>query len=111
MDAALTFTRGDTYKALPGYQIMGSHYHVGMVPRLKESGSLNNRLNDVESLKALGINIFGVIDGVRGREHGRRLSRGAGRVLRSGAAAVGQDLPCHAEQGEHRDRSSAAITT
>jgi hypothetical protein len=70
VDAALTFTRGDTYKALPGYQIMGSHYHVGMVPRLKESGSLNNRLNDVESLKAIGINIFGVIDGIRGREQG-----------------------------------------
>ncbi len=70
VDAALTFTRGDTYKPLPGYQIMGSHYHVGMVPRLKESGSLNNRLNDVESLKAIGINIFGVIDGVRGRENG-----------------------------------------
>jgi len=49
VDAALTFTRGDTYKALPGYQIMGSHYHVGMVPRLKESGSLNNRLNDVRA--------------------------------------------------------------
>jgi hypothetical protein len=44
---------------------MGSHYHVGLVPRLKESGSLDNRLNDVESAKAIGINIFGVIDGAR----------------------------------------------
>ena len=49
---------------------MGSHYHVGMVPRLKESGSLDNRLNDVESAKALGINIFGVIDGARERAEG-----------------------------------------
>jgi len=70
VDAALTFTHGDTFKPLPGYQVMGSHYHVGMVPRLKESGSLDNRLNDVESAKALGINIFGVIDGGRGRSSG-----------------------------------------
>jgi hypothetical protein len=51
VDAALTFTHGDHYKALPAIS-HGSHYHVGMVPRLKESGSLDNRLNDVESLKA-----------------------------------------------------------
>jgi hypothetical protein len=70
VDAALTFTHGDTFKPLPGYQVMGSHYHVGMVPRLKESGSLDNRLNDVESAKAVGINIFGVIDGARGRGTG-----------------------------------------
>jgi hypothetical protein len=70
VDSAMTFTHGDTFKALPGYQVMGSHYHVGMVPRLKESGSLDNRLNDVESAKAVGINIFGVIDGARARAGG-----------------------------------------
>lgn len=70
VDAALAFTHDDKYKALPGYQIMGSHFHVGMVPRLKESGSLDNRLNDVESAKAVGINIFGVIDGARARAGG-----------------------------------------
>ena len=70
VDAALTFTRGDHFKPLPGYQVMGSHYHVGMVPRLKESGSLDNRLNDVESMKAVGVNIYGIIDGVRGQEEG-----------------------------------------
>ena len=43
-----------SFKPLPGYQVMGSHYHVGMVPRLKESGSLDNRFNDVESMKAVG---------------------------------------------------------
>jgi len=70
VDTALTYTRGDHYKAIPGYQIMGSHYHVGMVPRLKESGSLDDRLNDVESMKAVGVNIYGIIDGVRGRDEG-----------------------------------------
>jgi hypothetical protein len=70
VDAALTFTHGDHFKPLPGYQVMGSHYHVGMVPRLKESGSLDNRLNDVESMKAVGVNIYGIIDGVRDRLQG-----------------------------------------
>jgi hypothetical protein len=70
VDAALTYTRGDRYKPLPGYQVMGSHYHVGIVPRLKESGSLDDRLNDVESMKAVGVNIYGIIDGVRGRDQG-----------------------------------------
>src|SRR5262249_8879377 len=71
-DAALTYTRRDKFKPLPSYQVMGSHYHVGIVPRLKEAGSLDDRLNDVESLKAVGINIFGVIDGVRGSEQGEK---------------------------------------
>ena len=70
VEGALAFTHGDKFKSLPGYQIMGSHYHVGMVPRLKESGSLDHRLNDVESAKAVGINIFGVIDGARARAGG-----------------------------------------
>jgi hypothetical protein len=70
VDAALTYTRGDHFKPLAGYQVMGSHYHVGMVPRLKESGSLDDRLNDVEAMKAVGVNIYGIIDGVRGREQG-----------------------------------------
>ena len=38
VEPALTFTHGDTFKPLPGYQVMGSHYHVGMVSRLKEAG-------------------------------------------------------------------------
>ncbi|HKB10873.1 MAG TPA: hypothetical protein VKD69_09465 [Vicinamibacterales bacterium] len=67
IDAALAFTHGDTFVPVPGYQVMGSHYHVGMVKRLKALGGLDDRLNDVESAKAIGINIFGVIDGGRGR--------------------------------------------
>ena len=70
VNAALTYTRGDKFKPLPGYQVMGSHYHVGIVPRLKETGSLDNRLNDVESMKAAGVNIYGIIDGVRGQVEG-----------------------------------------
>lgn len=65
-ESALAFTHGDRFKPLPGYQVMGSHYHVGLVPRLRETGSLENRLNDIEAIKGAGINIFGVIDGNHG---------------------------------------------
>jgi hypothetical protein len=67
-DLALAFTHDDRFKSVPGYYVMGQHYHVGLVRRLKESGSLDNRLNDIESIKAAGINIFGIIDNNRGLE-------------------------------------------
>jgi hypothetical protein len=70
IDSALTFTHGDRFKPLHGYQVMGSHYHVGLVERLHETGGLDNRLNDIEAMKAVGVNIYGVIDGVRGRAQG-----------------------------------------
>ncbi len=66
IEAALAFTHGDRFKPLPGYKVMGHHYHVGMVERLEEKGGLDHRLNDVETMKAIGVNIYGVIDGVRG---------------------------------------------
>ena len=70
IESALAFTHGDRFKPLPGYQVMGSHYHVGLVPRLQELGGLDNRLNDVEAMKGAGVNIYGVIDGVRGQATG-----------------------------------------
>ena len=66
MDAALAFTHRDSFKPLPGYKVMGSHYHVGLVERLQKLGGPDNRLNDVETMKGIGVNIYGVIDGVRG---------------------------------------------
>ena len=68
VDSALAFTRGDRFKPLSGYQVMGSHYHVGLVRRLRESGGMDNRLNDIEAAKAAGINIYGIIDGPRGED-------------------------------------------
>ena len=62
LDAALAFTHGDRFKALPGFQVMGSHYHVGFVERLEKSGSLDTRINDIDAAKGIGINIYGIID-------------------------------------------------
>jgi hypothetical protein len=66
IEAALRFTHGDRFKPLPGYKVMGHHYHVGLVKRLTEHGGFDYRLNDIESMKAIGVNVYGVIDGVRG---------------------------------------------
>ncbi len=61
-EAALEFTNGDVYPRLPGYQVMGSHYHTNMGRELIASGSLDTRLRDFEALKAAGINIAGPVD-------------------------------------------------
>lgn len=71
LESALAFTHNDRFKPLPGYQVMGNHYHVGFVERLEASGSMDTRLNDIEAAKGAGINIYGIIDGGRGRGRDR----------------------------------------
>jgi hypothetical protein len=66
IEGALAFTNGDRFRPLPGYKVMGHHYHVGLVARLRERGGFDHRLNDVATMKAIGVDIYGVIDGVRG---------------------------------------------
>ncbi|MCH7749797.1 MAG: hypothetical protein IH939_17055 [Acidobacteria bacterium] len=61
-NAALAFTRGDRFKALPGYQVMASHFHMDLGQRLLESGSLDTKLPDLEALKAAGITIVSPTD-------------------------------------------------
>ena len=66
MEGALAFTRGDRFKPLPGYKVMGHHYHVGLVARLGEEGNFDQRLNDIGTMEAIGVDIYSVIDGARG---------------------------------------------
>jgi hypothetical protein len=60
---ALAFTREDRFKALPGYQVMATHFHTAMVGRLRRLGGLDARLPDLDVVKSAGINIFAPIDG------------------------------------------------
>ncbi len=61
---ALAFTRDDHYKAVPGYQVMATHFHSALVGRLRAmGGDLDVRLPDLDVVKAAGINIFAPIDG------------------------------------------------
>ncbi len=66
IDSVLRFTHGDKFKPLPDHKVMGHHYHVGLVKRLKELGGFHQWINDIETMKSVGVNIFSVIDGVRG---------------------------------------------
>jgi len=61
-EGALAFTNGDVYRPLPGYQVMGSHYHTNLGRELMASGSIDTRLSDFEVLRAAGINIAGPVD-------------------------------------------------
>ena len=66
VDASLAFTHGDRFQPLPGYKVMGHHYHAGLVKRLRQRGGFDQRLNDIATMKAIGVDIYGVIDGARG---------------------------------------------
>jgi hypothetical protein len=61
-DAALAFTNGDVFRELPGYQVMGSHYHTDVGRTLMASGSVDTRLPDFEVLRSAGIDIAGPVD-------------------------------------------------
>jgi hypothetical protein len=63
VESALSYTRQDHFKALPGYEVMATHFHVGMVRRLLLSGGLDNTLPDIEAVKSVGIQVFAPIDG------------------------------------------------
>src|SRR5271154_2225509 len=57
IDSALAFTRGDHFKAVPGYQVMATHFHMGLVRRARQAGGLDARVADLDVMKASGITI------------------------------------------------------
>ncbi len=75
LESAVAFTRGDRFKPLPGYQVMATHFHTGLVRRLQASGSLDTRLPDLDVMKATGVNIFAPIDGGFGGGRGNPADR------------------------------------
>ena len=65
LESVSAFTRGDKFKALPGYKVMGAHYHVGLVARLRALGNRDARISNLDAMQSVGINIYGAIDGPR----------------------------------------------
>src|SRR5262249_48136330 len=63
LDEALSFTRGDHFKALPGYQTMATHFHMGLVRNAGRAGGLGAKLPDREVLRAAGLAFVAPIDG------------------------------------------------
>ncbi|MEY2882008.1 MAG: hypothetical protein RLZZ15_4388 [Verrucomicrobiota bacterium] len=58
--AVLAFTHGDTFKPLAGYKTLVNHFHLQMIDRLREGGSLDTEMPDLAAMKALGVNIVGL---------------------------------------------------
>jgi hypothetical protein len=63
IEQAFAFTRGDHFKPLPGYQVMATHFHMGLTGKAQRAGGLDSKVPDLEVLKAAGINIVAPIDG------------------------------------------------
>ena len=95
IQAALAYTRDDHYKPVPGYQVMATHFHTGMVRRLQQLGGLDETIPDFDLMKGAGVNIFAPIDGGGGGGAGAGDlavpaggGPGAGRGGRGGAPAT-----------------------
>jgi hypothetical protein len=58
----LAFTRGDTFKPIPGYKTMVNHFHLRFTERVRASGSFDTPMQDLVAMKALGLNIVGLSD-------------------------------------------------
>ncbi len=61
-EAALAFTNGDVFRPLPGYKVLGSHYHTNLGRTLMASGSIDSRLSDFDVIRSAGIDIAGPVD-------------------------------------------------
>ena len=61
-DAVMAFTRGDRFKAIPGYKTMVNHFHLRFTERQRRAGGFDNTFQDLVAMKALGINIVGLSD-------------------------------------------------
>lgn len=60
VEGVLQFTRGDTYKPVPGFKVMSHHTHMDLGARLLKEG-FQTKLPDLEAFKATGINIMSPI--------------------------------------------------
>lgn len=63
VESAFAFTRGDHFKPLAGYQVMATHFHMGLTGKAAKAGGIDSKVPDLEVLKAAGITIVAPIDG------------------------------------------------
>jgi hypothetical protein len=62
-DAAFAFTRQDHFASVPGFQVMATHFHMGLAGKAQRAGGPDAKVPDLEVLKAAGVNIVAPIDG------------------------------------------------
>jgi hypothetical protein len=65
-EEAAAFTRHDHFQALPGYEVMATHFHMGLVGKTQTAGGPQAKVSDLEVLRAAGVNIVAPIDGGAG---------------------------------------------
>jgi hypothetical protein len=56
-EAVLAFTHDDVYKAMPGYQVLVSHFHFHFNEQLTDAGTVDLQPSWLQVLRGLGINI------------------------------------------------------
>lgn len=61
-ERVLAFTHNDTFKPLPGYQVMVSHFHTRFTPMLADAGSIDYQAGFINVFRGLGINIVMLSD-------------------------------------------------
>src|SRR5262252_1036586 len=92
IQSALAYTRDDHYKPVPGYKVLATHFHTGMVRRLQMVGGLDQTIPDFDLMKGAGVDIFAPIDGGGGGgavAGDLAVPPGGGRGGRGAAPAVG----------------------
>jgi hypothetical protein len=60
--AVLAFTHDDRYKAMPGYKVMVSHFHMHFLEQLNDAGTIDLHPSWVDVFRGLGINIANMAD-------------------------------------------------
>jgi hypothetical protein len=55
--AVLAYTRDDAYRAMPGYKVLVSHFHMHFGEMLTDRGAMDYRPEWVQVFRALGVNI------------------------------------------------------
>lgn len=72
--AALAYTHGDRFVALPGYQVMATHLHTAFTEELAGAGSLDWQPPWIPAIRDLGVNIV-MLDDFHGDGHAEDTGR------------------------------------
>jgi hypothetical protein len=60
--SVMAYTHDDVYKALPGYKVLASHFHMDFNEMLRDRNTLDYRPPFVDVFRALGVNIVNLGD-------------------------------------------------
>jgi hypothetical protein len=61
-ESVMAFTHDDRYKAMPGYKVMVSHFHMHFLEQLNDAGTIDLHPTWVDVFRGLGINIANMAD-------------------------------------------------